>query len=92
MNAICRRHLDGSGPPWCQDCHGVHEVPRPEPVYRESRPAQLPPWYLARKLPPEEWPGREERLRILGEVLSELRAAKERKAGWYMWVLERRRR
>jgi len=28
----CSRHPDGAGPAWCQDCHGVHEIARPQAV------------------------------------------------------------
>ena len=28
----CARHPDGDGPAWCQDCHGIHEIPRQEVV------------------------------------------------------------
>lgn len=35
----CKRHPEGNGPYWCQDCHGVHEIetPKPEPYERQKK-------------------------------------------------------
>lgn len=88
MTAVtCPRHPQGDGPRWCQDCHGVHDIGRPEPddsLRREPPSGQKPRAVSASE--------RAEMQRSLREVLGLLRRARDEHADWYAWVLERRDR
>lgn len=83
----CHRHRDLVGPYWCQDCHGVHDIGRPDPDARfereptePSKPRQPSATELA------------EMQRNLRETLALLRRAREEGSEWYVWVLEQRDR
>lgn len=91
MGAVgCRRHVDEPGPAWCQDCHGVHEIARPDVVEFEPRPRTEPPWYIKEGRPPELWPGRGRRQQLLRQLLAMLEKAREERAEWYEWALHHR--
>jgi hypothetical protein len=57
----------------------------------DSRPERGVPWYIAEGLDPTEWPGRDERQRVLRELLGLLRDARQQAADWYTAALGDRR-